>query len=220
MAKLTQAGIRSVDRNGASGADGGNAVTACNRPEASAVCPLLGGDLRHRKRPITSKESNINLHSCRLPSVAALFGIPLVLAANSAMAQLPAPTQTVYKCTIGGKIRYSDEPCLGAKRIDVTPTRGVDRLSGAARIGKDAARERRSEQFARAVEPITGMNEAEFATAARRARLGAESQRECRQLEAAIVASEKAERSGFEPAIQSTQQELFRLRKRYKTLAC
>lgn len=172
------------------------------------------------KRSITLKESNINSRSYRLLSVVALLGVPFLLSANSARAQLPAPTQTVYKCTIKGKISYSDEPCLGAERIDVTPTRGVDRLFGSVRIGKDAAREIRSEQFARGVQPITGMNEAEFATAARRARLSSESQRECRQLEAAIVASEKAERSGYDPVFKSTQQELFRLRKRYKTLSC
>ena len=160
------------------------------------------------------------MNLCKFLSVAGLLGIPFILAANSALAQLPAPTRTVYKCKIEGKLRYSDEPCLGAQRIDVTPTRGVDRLSGSVRIGNDVAREIHTEQVAKAIEPISGMNAAEFSTVSRRINLSAEAQRECRQLETAIVASEKKERSASGPVLESTQQELFVLRKRYKTLGC
>jgi hypothetical protein len=102
----------------------------------------------------------------------------------------------------------------------VTPTRGVDRLSGSARVGEDVAREIHTEQFAKALEPISGMNAAEFSTASRRTRLSGAAQRECRQLEAGVLASEKKERSASGPAVQSAQQELFLLRKRYKTLGC
>lgn len=102
----------------------------------------------------------------------------------------------------------------------MTPTRGVDRLSGSARTGKDVAREVRSEQFAQALVPISGMNADEFATASRRTRLTAAAQRECRQLEDAIVVLETKERSSSAPAVQSTQQELYLLRKRYKALVC
>lgn len=155
-----------------------------------------------------------------LPSVARLLGILFMLASNAALAQLPAPTRTVYKCNIEGKLSYSDEPCIGAQRIDVTPTRGVDRLSGSARIGKDVAREIRSEQFAKALEPIAGMNAAEFSTASRRTSLSAAAQQECRQLEPAILTWEKKELGASGPAVQSTQRELFLLRKRYKTIGC
>jgi hypothetical protein len=47
---------------------------------------------------------------------------------------LPAPSRTVYKCEVGGKVTYSDSPCLGATRIDVEPTRGVSKLSGSQRV--------------------------------------------------------------------------------------
>jgi hypothetical protein len=156
---------------------------------------------------------------CKLRSAPAVLGMSL-LVASSALAQLPAPTRTVYKCQIEGKLRYSDEPCVGAQRIDVTPTRGVDRLSGTSRIGNDVAREIRSEQLAKALAPLSGMNAAEFATTSRRSQLSAAAQSECRQLEPAILASEKEERSAAGANVQSTQQELFILRKRYKTLGC
>lgn len=149
-----------------------------------------------------------------------LLAIPFFLEANLALAQLPSPTRTVYKCQVEGKLRYSDEPCIGAQRIDVTPTRGVDRLSGSTRIGKDVAREVRSEQLAEALKPLSGMSTAEFATASRRTALSTPAQRECRQLESAIVASENKERGASGPLLQSTQQELFLLRKRYKTFRC
>lgn len=156
----------------------------------------------------------------KLASVAALLGFSFILAATSALAQLPAPTRTVYKCQIDGKIRYSDEPCVGARRIDVTPTRGVDRLSGSARTGKDVAREIWSEQFSEALKPISGMSAAEFSAASRRNSLSGNSQRECRQLEIAILVSEKKEQSASKPYVQSIQQELFILRKRFKVLGC
>ena len=45
-----------------------------------------------------------------------------VLAFFSSLAEaqsLPAPSRTVFKCEEGGRIVYSDSPCLGAKKIDV-----------------------------------------------------------------------------------------------------
>ncbi len=40
---------------------------------------------------------------------------------------LPPASRTVYKCEVNGKAVYSDSPCLGARRVDVTPKRGLDR---------------------------------------------------------------------------------------------
>ena len=149
----------------------------------------------------------------------ALLSIFLPSAVVSAQSQLPAPTRTIYKCQINGKASYSDEPCVGAQRLDIVPTRGMDRLSGSAKTGKDVAREIHSEQFAQALRPLSGMSAAEFATATRRNQLGAAAQRECRQLDTSILSSERAElrTRQAEPAMQ---QDLFVLRKRYKTLGC
>jgi hypothetical protein len=133
---------------------------------------------------------------------------------------LPAPSRTIYKCELDGKIAYTDEPCLGAQRLDVMPTRGVDKLSGQTRIGADVARERRQEGMARAFKPLTGMNEQQFATETRRYRLDARSQRECRTLEAAILNNERRERSGMRDMERAQQQEILELRQRYRKLGC
>ena len=148
----------------------------------------------------------------------ALLGIFLPHAA--AQSQLPAPNRTIYKCQVKGKVSYSDEPCVGAQRLDVVPTRGADRLSGARKTGSDVANEIRSEQFAQALAPLTGMSPSQFATASRRHHMDAASQGECRQLEAVILASEQAERRAGAGMMESIRQDLYSLRKRYKKLGC
>lgn len=87
----------------------------------------------------------------------------LVLASLPAHAQLPAPSRTIYKCAVAGKIAYTDVPCLGAKRLDVVPARGVDKLSGTSRVGATVAREYQQEGMARALKPLLGMNEQQYA---------------------------------------------------------
>ncbi|KFI07566.1 hypothetical protein JN27_08220 [Massilia sp. BSC265] len=109
---------------------------------------------------------------------------------------------------------------MGAQRLDAVPTRGVDRLSGSAKTGKDVANEIRSEQFAQATRPLTGMSASAFATTTRRHRLDARTQRECSQLEPAILELEQAERRPQAGMAESVRQNLFILRKRYKKLEC
>lgn len=151
----------------------------------------------------------------------AVAGSLLLLAALPGQAQLPAPARTVYKCDVDGKVAYADAPCLGARRLDVAPGRGIDTLSGTKRTGADVAREARQEQMARALRPLTGMNEQEYATAARRHRLGASARRECRTLEAAILDNEQAEqRRAGRGVMEALQQDTLSLRKRYRELGC
>ncbi len=160
------------------------------------------------------------------PALAFVLVLALVIAAGCAGAAraadtgLPAPNRTIYKCVVQGKVSYSDEPCLGARRLDATPTRGVDRLSGKTRTGNDVAAEIRSEQFAQAIQPLTGMTPAQFATATRRQRLAASAQRECGALETAILESEQAERRARAAMMEAVQQDLFILRQRYRKLGC
>jgi len=153
---------------------------------------------------------------------AAVIGsLLLLLVAMPGHAQLPTPSRTIYKCETGGKIAYTDIPCLGAKRLDVVPARGVDRLSGQSRVGADVARELQQEHFARAIKPISGMNEQQFATATRRYRLDARAQRECRTLEAAIVDNEQREqRRGAREPVESLHRDTLSLRQRYRELGC
>jgi hypothetical protein len=133
---------------------------------------------------------------------------------------LPSPSRTIYKCVVKGAVSYSDEPCPGAQRLDATPNRGIDRLSGKSRIGNDVAREANSERFATVVRPLTGMDPARFATASRRNNMTPDVRRDCNQLEPAILELEQAEKRTDAAALNSVQQNLFVLRKRYKTLGC
>jgi len=134
---------------------------------------------------------------------------------------LPSPGLTIYKCEVNGKVAYTDEPCLGAKRLDVVPTRGVDTLSGTKRVGKDVARDQHREAMARAFQPLTGMNEQQHATATRRYKLAAPAQRECRSLESAILDNEEVERrAGASSLVQSLQHDTLSMRKRYHELNC
>jgi hypothetical protein len=140
----------------------------------------------------------------------------LVLASSSACAQsLPKPSRTIFKCEVQGKITYSDEPCLGAKRLDAEPTRGADSYSGQRRLSEDVSLELRRESLAKALQPITGLNAQQFDALARRQGLDANGQRECRQLERDILQLESG--SSADTALQS---DLLARRKRYKQLRC
>ena len=145
----------------------------------------------------------------------------LLLASLPAHAQLPAPSRTIYKCKVAGKIAYTDVPCLGAKRLDVVPARGVDKLSGTSRVGATVAREYHQENMARIWKPLSGMNEQQYATAVRRHGLDARARRECRALEAAIVDHERIEQHGLARESRETlAQDTLSLRQRYHELRC
>jgi hypothetical protein len=68
----------------------------------------------------------------------ALLAFLMVLSTTVAEAQkLPAPTREVLRCEVNGKVSYSDAPCLGASKVNVEPTIGLDKSSGRVRTGAD-----------------------------------------------------------------------------------
>lgn len=145
----------------------------------------------------------------------------LVSATASALAQkLPAPSRTVYKCEVNGKVVYSDDPCVGAQKMEIEPTRGVNRTTGVKREGADVRREHQREGFAEAVRPITGMDAKQMDKAGRRMKLQPEAQRECRWLDSAIPAQENKERLARAHEREATQRELHTMRVRARELRC
>ena len=79
------------------------------------------------------------------------------MAVSHAFAQkLPPPSRTVFKCEVGSKVVYSDSPCLGAQRIEVEPTRGLNKSTGTEEVGKDVRQELQNEQIAEALKPVFG----------------------------------------------------------------
>ncbi|NRF71417.1 DUF4124 domain-containing protein [Aquincola sp. S2] len=125
----------------------------------------------------------------------------------------------VYRCDVDGKVTYSDEPCLGAKRVDVQPTRGLDKSSGKERTGADVARERRREGLAEALRPVTGMDAKQFDAEGRRHRLQPADKAECRWLDASIARLEASEKAATGEAT-ATQRDLLSQRRRYLDLRC
>ncbi len=157
---------------------------------------------------------------------AALLAIAGLLAQASTLAQQPP---VVYKCENAGKVTYSDEPCLGASRVDVTPTKGMETYKGAIdknpRALQDRGNERHREAVGKALRPITGMNAQQWDAAVRRHELAPADKAECRRLDAELPRLEAdlrelSKRPQTDPARGDAELELFRARKRFKELGC
>ena len=126
----------------------------------------------------------------------------------------------MYKCTNNKVVSYSDKPCLGAERLVVVPARGVSKLSGKERIGRDVQEERIREMWAEAIRPITGMSPAQIDIQLRRSRLSSAAKAECRQLDPVLLQTEAVEAAADKSTKPAVQQHLFVLRKRHTELGC
>lgn len=152
-----------------------------------------------------------------------MISIPLGLGSQSTWAQpqtLPGVSRTVYKCNANGKVVYTDEPCLGAQRIDVEPTRGLNKSTGRELSGSDVTREIRREGFAEALKPLTGMTARQLDVHGRRIKLDPNAQSECKHLDSSIAESEADERKTSSESKAEVQRSLFSLRKRHRELGC
>jgi hypothetical protein len=149
------------------------------------------------------------------------LGTAAVIVSISGFAQkLPAPARTVYKCEVAGQVSYSDQPCLGAKTLEVEPTRGLNASSGRVRIGPDVQREHQREAFAEAVRPLTGMDAKQFDREGRRMKLTPAARQQCRQLDSSIPNAEQEERRSSGKKLAEAQSRLFSMRKRFRELQC
>jgi hypothetical protein len=151
--------------------------------------------------------------------VAALLWLGLVSVAAFAEG-LPPPTRTAYKCVIAGKVSYSDEPCVDAKRVDLEPTRGLNKSTGTERLGQDVRREQWHESLGEAVKPLTGLTPEQFKLAVRRQPLAPQARSECYRLDRAIPDAEAAYRLASEVERGPARLRLLALRKRFKELQC
>ncbi|MBB3196867.1 hypothetical protein [Roseateles terrae] len=133
--------------------------------------------------------------------------------------KLPQPSREVFKCEVNGKVTYSDAPCLGARKVDVEPTRGLT-STGKEAPGADVQRERINEGFAEAIRPVTGKDAKQLQVDGKRLSLAAPAQVECRHLDAAIPAAEQKERVSDARSRPAIQRELLALRQRFIQLRC
>jgi hypothetical protein len=159
-------------------------------------------------------KTNLLLNRFRLTLI---IGCILFIAADtlSFAETLPAPSRSVYKCSANGVTSYSDAPCLGAKRIEIEPTRGVGKKEG-----YDIQRERYREMFAEAVRPLTGMDGKQLDIQGRRMKLSAHAQHECRALDAEIPGAERGEAGASREQLEVIKTSLFNLRRRQRELRC
>jgi hypothetical protein len=145
----------------------------------------------------------------------------LAFASTQAYSQkLPPPSRTVFKCEVAGKVAYSDSPCLGAQKIDVEPTRGLNKMSGREQVGNDVRNEQYREMFADAVRPLTGLDAKQLDVQGRRMKLTAAAQQECRHLDAEIPVAEKQEKLVKQQALVDVQAQLFRIRRSFREKGC
>ena len=131
-----------------------------------------------------------------------------------------AYAEAVYKCTDNGKVSYSNEPCLGAQRVDTMATRGLDKMSGVQRSGTDVQAEKHNETMERAVQSVIGKNYRRE-RAIKRQYHTAFDKLQCERLDGQIEALEKEE-SFIKNKVQLEilQAELFQRRKAFKDLDC
>jgi hypothetical protein len=146
----------------------------------------------------------------------------LAFAACMAQAQTLDKSRIVYRCEHQGKITYADEPCVGAKEVDVTPTQGLDKSSGVSRKGAEVRRDEHRRQLVQALKPLDGrMDEKRFDQLVHRQPLSPEAQRACRQLDQQLPQLKAAESSAStESAKAQAEVNLFRARKAFKHLRC
>ncbi len=150
--------------------------------------------------------------------IVAALAVPF---SSPAFAQkLQKPSRDVFKCEENGKIVYSDAPCLGAARVNVEPTRGLDTMSGKKKTGADVRRERLNESTAEALRPIFNETAQQRATRHHRFKLSASAKQQCAQLDARIPSLERAERGSKGSDLAGLQQNLLGARQQYRSLGC
>ena len=126
----------------------------------------------------------------------------------------------VYKCQEGSKILYSDSPCLGAEKLDIQPTRGMNKSLGKELVGRDVRQEQHREIMADALRPLTGMDAKQLDRAGRRMNLAPQAQHECKRLDRDIPLAEHHERSAKLQELNAAEHPLLRLRTSFRAAGC
>ncbi len=147
--------------------------------------------------------------------------VPLSFSVNDALAQkLPPTTRTVYKCEVNGKIVYSDDPCLGAKKLEIEPTRGMNKATGREQVGRDVQLEHNKEAMQEVFRPFHGMDGKQLDKFERRMKLVPAARTECNRLDQSIPEQEALEQRAGAQERPGVQKQLLALRMRARDLGC
>lgn len=65
--------------------------------------------------------------------------------------------KTVYRCEQGGRVTYTDEPCVDARAVDVTPTEGLNKWSGQERVAPQLQQQRAARQVREAMQGVPAL---------------------------------------------------------------
>lgn len=150
-----------------------------------------------------------------------IFAAILTLVASAVAAQnLPPPSRTVYKCDDGKKVHYSDSPCLGATKVNVEPTHGLNKSTGQVKMGQDVQREKTNQQMADALRPILNETPKQRETRHKRFKQEPGVKAECSQLDMQIPRLERLEQSSTRETLPAVQRDLLAVRKRFQDLRC
>jgi hypothetical protein len=142
--------------------------------------------------------------------------VPLLFVASLCAAAPP----TVYRCDFGGKVSYSDAPCVGGKVVDVTPTKGADKMTGRSIKGNDVQREEYRAMLDDAIRPLHGLSDKEMDVIRRRQKLSSADRAQCASLDrkAPVLQAQTANSVGS--AKDKADVELYQARKRGFDLKC
>lgn len=150
-------------------------------------------------------------HNPRMRTLLAIM--VLMLLATAASAQ-------VYRCEHSGKVSYSDEPCVGAKVVDATPTQGMDKMTGSTRKGAEVLRDDRRKVMDSAFQPLTGLNHEQMNVERKRQKLSPDAKAICRNLDRQLPQLEAQVGSASASQKQETEVALYRARKVFFEQKC
>ena len=103
--------------------------------------------------------------------------------------------------------------------MDITPTRGLNQITGKERTGSDVAKEKYREMFSDALKPVTGLNREQYEATHRRFKLSAEDKKACSNLDTLLEKLEKKGGSGVEFKAEQDE-EKYVARKKFRDLRC
>lgn len=126
----------------------------------------------------------------------------------------------VYRCETAGRVSYSNEPCVGAKEIDATPTQGMDKMTGASRKGADVRRDEYNATISNALKPLTGMTPDQYRVHRHRFKLSPSDKAECERLDNSLPRLKQRATTAPTSGKAMAEVELYKARKLFNDLNC
>lgn len=126
----------------------------------------------------------------------------------------------VYRCETAGRVSYSNEPCVGAKEIDATPTQGMDKMTGASRKGADVRRDEYNTTISNALKPLTGMTPDQYRVHRHRFKLSPSDKAECARLDNSLPGLKQRATTAPTSGKAMAEVELYKARKLFNDLNC